>query len=80
MGYLKSKLIETFDPADFDVKASTSLLSDSSAGRRTIKLNPFKTYTTGHLDIFLVHEGWVHLGTSLNGAAQEEHPWLSTWA
>ncbi len=80
MSYLKKKLVETFDPADFEVKASTSLLSDSSAGRKTIKLNPFKTYTTGHLDIFLVHEGWVHLGTSLNGAAQKEHPWLSTWA
>lgn len=80
MSYLKKKLVETFDPADFEVKASTSLLSDSSAGRKTIKLNPYKTYTTGHLDIFLVHEGWVHLGTSLNGAAQKEHPWLSTWA
>lgn len=80
LSYLRERLEETFDPQDFEVKPSTSLLSDSSAGRRTIKLNPFKTYTTGHLDIFLVHEGWVHLGTSLNGAAQEDHPWLSTWA
>ncbi|HXH29552.1 MAG TPA: tyrosine/phenylalanine carboxypeptidase domain-containing protein [Bacteriovoracaceae bacterium] len=80
MDYLRVKMAETFDPKDFEVKPSASLLSDSSAGRRTLKLNPFKTYTTGHLDIFLVHEGWVHLGTSLNGAAQEDHPWLSTWA
>ncbi len=78
--YLREKMTETFDPADFEVKPSTSLLSDSSAGRRTLKLNPFKAYTTGHLDIFLVHEGWVHLGTSLNGAAQVDNPWLSTWA
>jgi uncharacterized protein (TIGR02421 family) len=78
--YLKNKLLETFVPQDFEVKASTSLLSDSSAGRRTLKLNPFKTYSTQHLDIFLVHEGWAHLGTSLNGAAQEKLPWLSTWA
>lgn len=80
MKYLRTKMAETFDPKDFEVKASTSLLSDSSAGRRTLKLNPFKEYTTGHLNIFLVHEGWVHLGTSLNGASQEENPWLSTWA
>jgi uncharacterized protein (TIGR02421 family) len=80
MDYLKNKLMETFDTNDFDVKASSSLLSDSSAGRKTLKLNPHKEYTTGHLDIFLVHEGWVHLGTSLNGAAQMDHPWLSTWA
>lgn len=78
--YLKDKLVETFDEKDFEVKPSSSLLSDSSAGRRTLKLNPHKEYTTGHLDIFLVHEGWVHLGTSLNGAQQEDNPWLSTWA
>lgn len=80
MKYLKTKLLETFDEKDFEVKASSSLLSDSSAGRRTLKLNPHKEYSTGHLDIFLVHEGWVHLGTSLNGAVQDENPWLSTWA
>ena len=80
MDYLRQKMTQTFDPRDFEVKASTSLLSDSSAGRRTLKLNPYKAYTTGHLDIFLVHEGWVHLGTSINGAAQVDHPWLSTWA
>ncbi len=78
--YLRGKLNETFAPDEFDVRASSSLLSDSSAGRKTLKLNTGKTYTTGHLNIFLVHEGWVHLGTSLNGAHQEENPWLSTWA
>lgn len=80
MKYLREKMLETFEPDSFEVKPSTSLLSDSSAGRRVLKLNPTKAYTTGHLDIFLVHEGWVHLGTSLNGAAQEDNPWLSTWA
>jgi uncharacterized protein (TIGR02421 family) len=80
LGYLRNRLLETFEDNDVEVKPSTSLLSDSSAGRRVIKLNPFKTYSTQALDIFLVHEGWVHLGTSLNGAAQTEHPWLSTWA
>lgn len=80
LAYLKNKLSETFDEKDFDVKPSSSLLSDSSAGRRTLKLNPHKEYTAQLLDIFLVHEGWAHLGTSLNGAIQEDNPWLSTWA
>lgn len=78
--YLRLKMLETFDEKYFEVKPSSSLLSDSSAGRRTLKLNPHKTYTTGQLDIFLVHEGWVHLGTSINGSLQEDNPWLSTWA
>lgn len=80
LDYLRVQLKETFSENDFEVKASSSLLSDSSAGRRTLKLNPHKTYSKGQLDIFLVHEGWVHLGTSINGAKQTEHPWLSTWA
>jgi hypothetical protein len=27
-----------------------------------------------------VHEGWVHLGTSINGSYQKDNPWLSSWA
>jgi uncharacterized protein (TIGR02421 family) len=78
--YLKKKLTEVFHPDDFEVKYSQSLLSDSSAGRRTLKLNPHKVYSEGQLNIFLVHEGWVHLGTSINGAYQEKNPWLGVWA
>ncbi len=80
IGYLRDRLTETFNGADFEVRASSSLLADSSAGRRVLKLNPHKEFTTGQLDILLVHEGWVHLGTSINGAYQEENPWLGTWA
>ncbi len=80
LAYLHQRLSETFNPADFEVRASSSLLADSSAGRRVLKLNPHKEFTTAQLDIFLVHEGWVHLGTSINGALQHQHPWLGTWA
>jgi uncharacterized protein (TIGR02421 family) len=80
MDFLRGKLCEVFDPGDFEVKASTSLLSDSSSGRKSIKLNPTKNYSQKQLEVFLVHEGWVHLGTSLNGAAQTDHLWLGTWA
>lgn len=78
--YLRQRMSETFSPKSFEVKPSSSLLSDSSAGRKTLKLNPHKSYSTQQLDIFLVHEGWAHLGTSLNGAEHEEHLWLGTWA
>lgn len=80
MDFLRGKLCEVFHPDDFEVKASTSLLSDSSSGRRSIKLNPTKDYSRKQLEVFLVHEGWVHLGTSLNGSAQTDHLWLGTWA
>lgn len=80
LAYLRTRMLETFPEGEFEVKASTSLLSDSSAGRRALKLNTQKAYSKESLDIFLVHEGWVHLGTSLNGAKQVDNPWLSTWA
>jgi uncharacterized protein (TIGR02421 family) len=80
LDYLKDGLINTFGDIGLEVKPSHSLLSDSSAGRKTLKLNPNKSYSTQQLDIFLVHEGWVHLGTSLNGAIQTQHPWLASWA
>jgi uncharacterized protein (TIGR02421 family) len=80
LSYLRQRMLETFVDTEVDVRPSTSLLSDSSAGRKVLKLNPNKAYSPQALEIFLVHEGWVHLGTSLNGAAQSEHPWLATWA
>ncbi len=78
--YLREKLLETFPQKEFEIKASSSLLSDSSAGRKILKLNPHKAHSIAQLDIFLVHEGWVHLGTSINGSYQKENLWLSSWA
>ncbi len=80
MDFLRGRLCEVFHPDDFEVKPSSSLLSDSSSGRRSIKLNSHKNYSLKQLEVFLVHEGWVHLGTSLNGSAQPDHLWLGTWA
>lgn len=78
--YLEDNLALTFPRDRFEVKPSTSLLSDSSAGRRVLKLNTSKSFTENHLRIFLVHEGWAHLGTSLNGQEQPLHHWLASWA
>lgn len=80
LNYLRRRMLETFIDTEVDVRPSTSLLSDSSAGRKVLKLNPHKAYSHQALEIFLVHEGWAHLGTSLNGAAQVDQPWLATWA
>lgn len=78
--YLDKKLLKVFPRDRFEVKASTSLLSDSSAGRRVLKLNTSKSFTENQLNIFLVHEGWAHLGTSLNGQDQPLHHWLAAWS
>ena len=78
--YLQKKINTDFPDAQIEVRPSHSLLSDSSAGRKVLKINIHKNYTEDQLNIFLAHEGWAHLGTSLNGAFQEMHPWLGTWA
>ena len=78
--YLQEGLAKSYPADRFEVKASTSLLSDSSAGRRVLKLNTQKNFSEHQLKIFLVHEGWAHLGTSLNGQEQPLHHWLASWA
>jgi len=80
LNYIQNKLEETFPKESFTTAPSSSLLSDSSSGRKSFKLNISKSYSLEELNIFLVHEGWAHLGTSLNGAMQSEHLWLSTWS
>lgn len=80
INYIQKKLEETFPKESFTTAPSSSLLSDSSSGRKSFKLNISKSYSMEELTIFLVHEGWAHLGTSLNGAIHTEHPWLSTWS
>lgn len=78
--YLEEGLARVYPRDRFEVRASTSLLSDASAGRRVLKLNTQKNFSDNHLKIFLVHEGWAHLGTSLNGQEQPLHHWLASWA
>lgn len=59
------------------VKLSDEILADASAGAEWIKLRKNAMFTERELQVLEVHEGWVHMGTTLNGLAQPVCTFLS---
>jgi uncharacterized protein (TIGR02421 family) len=52
------------------VRLSDGILADAAAGCAYIKLRGDAHFTAHNLRLLEVHEGWVHLGTTLNGQSQ----------
>jgi uncharacterized protein (TIGR02421 family) len=59
------------------VKLSDEILADASAGAEWIKLRKNAMFSERELRVLEVHEGWVHMGTTLNGLAQPVCTFLS---
>lgn len=59
------------------VQLSDGILADAAAGADRIKIHKGLTFSEREVRIFEVHEGWVHLGTTLNGMAQPVCTFLS---
>ena len=74
---LKIRLGNYFKDEKIKVKLSDGIVSDASAGSDYIKIKSDLKFSKKDLDIFEVHEGWVHLGTTLNGQNQPYAKWLA---
>jgi uncharacterized protein (TIGR02421 family) len=74
---LTMRLQNFFKGENIKVKLSDGIISDASAGADYIKIKKGMMFSKRDLDIFEVHEGWVHLGTTLNGLNQPYAKWLS---
>jgi uncharacterized protein (TIGR02421 family) len=74
---LKGRLGTYFKDEKIKVKLSDGIISDASAGSDYIKIKSDLKFSRKDLDIFEVHEGWVHLGTTLNGQTQPYAKWLA---
>lgn len=59
------------------VKISDGIIADVAAGAEFIKIRKGSTFTERHLRVIEVHEGWVHMATTLNGLAQPVCTFLS---
>lgn len=59
------------------VKLTDDIIADASAGADTIKLRKDMMFSERELRIFEVHEGWVHIATTLNGLVQPICTFLS---
>ena len=74
---LQDRLGNYFYPGDIRVILSDGIVSDAAAGGDYIKINQDASFTEFDLQVLEVHEGWVHVGTTLNGRQQPWATWLS---
>lgn len=76
---LRERLSHYFNDPDeqVHVKLSDDILADASAGAEWIKLRTDAMFSERELRVLEVHEGWVHVGTTLNGLAQPVCTFLS---
>jgi uncharacterized protein (TIGR02421 family) len=77
---LVHRLTGFFNGASVHVMIDPELLADATAGVDYIKVRKGAWFSRHDIDVLEVHEGWVHLATSLNGQAQPVARWLSKGA
>jgi len=74
---LQARLNAFFDRDHIKVMISDGMVADASAGADKIKLSGKATFSERELKYLEVHEGWVHLGTTINGSLQPNCFFLS---
>jgi len=71
---LGDRLQAVYPGAGVRVRVSDGIAADAAAGTDYIKLREGAFFNERDLRVLEVHEGWVHLGTTINGTAQ---PWCT---
>ncbi len=59
------------------VKLTDGIVADAAAGAEFIKIRKGATFSERDLKVIEVHEGWVHMGTTINGLQQPICTFLS---
>lgn len=59
------------------VQISDDIIADAAAGAECIRIRQDARFSKRDIQVLEVHEGWVHLGTTLNGLAQPICTFLS---
>lgn len=68
--FLSERMTSYFGPGAVDVRLSDGVVADAAAGSNYIKIREGAVFTRRDLEVLTVHEGWIHVGTTLNGLAQ----------
>ena len=71
---LNGRLLAAFPQAGIRVLLNDQMTADAAAGSDYLKIRSDAMFNELDIDVLEVHEGWVHLGTTLNGMAQ---PWCT---
>lgn len=74
---LNRRFATYFEDNAVHVEVDDAILSDAAAGSDYVKVRSGAMFSSRDIDILEVHEGWVHVATSLNGQAQTVAKWLA---
>jgi uncharacterized protein (TIGR02421 family) len=74
---LNKRLYKYFEDENVQAKISDGIVADAAAGGDSIKIREGAKFSLREVQILEVHEGWVHVGTTLNGNNQHVAKWLS---
>ena len=67
---LNDKFAGYFSDNPVRAKISDGIIADASAGSDTVKIRDGAMFSQRDVNLLEVHEGWVHVGTTLNGLNQ----------
>jgi len=74
---LQGRFTKYFGESAVNVAIDDGIIADAAAGGDYVKIRGGARFSQVDVDILEVHEGWVHVATSLNGAHQHVARWLS---
>lgn len=74
---LNLRFKEFFGEQKVLAKLSDGIVADAAAGGDKVKLRKGAMFSQRDIDLYEVHEGWVHVGTTLNGRNQHVAEFLS---
>ena len=74
---LRGRFDRVFGEGVVEVVVDADLLADASAVGDRVKLRQGARFCRQELDVLEVHEGWVHIATTINGQAQPVARWLA---
>ncbi len=77
MEILNERLSLVFGEGRIRVLVDDGIAADAAAGSDYVKVRKGAMFSTEDLKILEVHEGWAHVGTSLNGQQQPVARWLA---
>ena len=74
---LSARFARYFGGVEVQVQADDTIIADAAAGSDYVKVRTGAKFSQRDIDILEVHEGWVHVATSLNGQHQPVAKWLA---
>jgi uncharacterized protein (TIGR02421 family) len=74
---LNERLATVFGDGRIRVVLDDGIVADAAAGSDYVKVRAGARFSKEDLRILEVHEGWAHVGTSLNGQRQPVAHWLA---